>query len=103
MEGIIGVVFTAVIGLAFCCAGLTIWKKHNLRLLNKYHYGRVTGDNLGTFCTLYGIGVLLIGAGLLLTSALMVITASELSLLAFAAGMISGFSIIIRAITKYNS
>ena len=54
-------------------------------------------DDKKAFCTLSGLGVVIIGISLLLTAIIFVVTASALSFLLFAAGFVCRLMILVYA------
>ena len=99
---IIGVLITGGVGVLLAVLGLLIWKKERIDLLHDYHRDRVAPEHRTAFCTLSGVGVLLIGLGLLVTAALFGLTGSLYSFLPFAAGFIAGIALLMIAGRRYN-
>ena len=95
-------IIVGLIGAAFVLCGYLIWKKEKISLLHAYHYDKVTAENKKAFCTLSGVGVLLIGVGLLLTAILIGLTDSPWSFLAFMIGFAAGLSTLVYAGKRYN-
>ena len=98
---IVGVIVLAAVGVLLTVLGLLIWKKEKINLLHDYHYDKVKKEDKKAFCTLSGIGVLLVGAGLLITAVILAFTDSVLSYIAFGICFIAGISLLIIA-GKYN-
>ena len=99
---IIGVSVTGAVGVLLAVFGWLIWKKEKITLLHDYHTDKVTPENRKAFCTLSGIGILVIGIGLLITAVLLGVTDSAASFLCFAAAFIAGLALLILAGKKYN-
>ena len=95
-------VIIGLVGALLSVIGYLIWKKEMITLLHDYHYDKVTEENKKPFCTLSGIGILVIGAGLILTALLLGLTSSSISYAAMAAGFAVGPAIVICAGAKYN-
>lgn len=98
----IGSIIVGLIGIAFITLGYFIWKKEKITLLHDYHYNRVSEEDKKAFCTLSGIGVLLIGVGLMITAIVIGITDSPWSFIAFAIGLVVGLIMLIYAGVRYN-
>ena len=96
-----GVIILASVGLLISVFGFLIWKKEKINLLHDYHYDKVKEKDKKAFCTLSGIGVLLVGAGLLITAVILAFTESLLSYIAFGSCFIAGVTLLIIA-GKYN-
>ena len=96
-----GVIILASVGLLISVFGFLIWKKEKINLLHDYHYDKVKEKDKKVFCTLSGIGVLLVGAGLLITAVILAFTESLLSYIAFGSCFIAGVTLLIIA-GKYN-
>ena len=98
----IGSLIIGLVGMAFVMFGYQIWKKEKISLLHDYHYNRVSVEDKKAFCTLSGIGVLLIGIGLVITAIVIGITDSPWSFIAFAIGFVAGLVMLIYAGARYN-
>ena len=96
-----GVLF-ALLGLLFLCLGLQIWKKQKISLIISYHSGKVSEDNKRAYCTLAGIGVLLMGVGFLLSGICTAFVRSALVFVPMTAGLVSGIALLTAAVLKYN-
>ena len=95
-------VIIGLVGALLSVIGFLIWKKEMITLLHDYHYDKVTEENKKPFCTLSGIGILVIGAGMILTALLLGFTSSSISYAAMAVGFAVGLAIVICAGVKYN-
>lgn len=91
-----------VLALIFIYLGCLMWKKEKIILLHSYHYDKVSPSDKKIFCKICGWGVILIGIGLLITAIMVGITDSALSFIAFAAGFVVGFALLVYAGAKYN-
>ena len=80
-------IIVGLIGIIFVILGCMIWKKEKISLLHNYHYDKVSAEDKKEFCTISGIGILLIGIGLILTAIIIGITNSVWSFIAFTIGM----------------
>ena len=98
----IGSIIIGLIGTVFVILGYLIRKKEMIVLLHDYHYDKVSPEDKKVFCTLSGIGVLLIGFGLLVTAIIIGITDSPWSFIAFAIGFFVGMIMLIYAGIRYN-
>ncbi len=98
----IGSLIIGLVGMVFVMFGYQIWKKEKISLLHDYHYNRVSVEDKKAFCTLSGIGVLLIGIGLVITAIVIGITDSPWSFIAFAIGFVAGLVMLIYAGVRYN-
>lgn len=99
---IIGSIIVGLVGIVFVVLGYLIWKKEKISLLHGYHYDKVSEADKKAFCSLSGIGVLLIGVGLLITAIIIGITDSSWSFISFAIGFLVGLIMLIYAGIKYN-
>lgn len=73
-----------------------------ITLLHDYHYDKVSAEDKKAFCTLSGVGVLVIGVGIFITGILIEITDSPWSFIAFAIGFVLGLGMLICAGIRYN-
>lgn len=97
----IGVLFT-LLGLLFICLGLQIWKKQKKSLIISYHSDKVSEANKRAYCTLAGIGVLVIGVGFLLSGICTALFRSALVFVPMTAGLVFGIAQLTAAVLKYN-
>ena len=95
-------ILVGVLGLIFGFLGWLVWKKEKITLLHDYHYQNVSEEHKKPFCTLSGIGMIVIGIGMLLTAVVLGLTDSAWSFLAFALGFAIGIAFEIYAGRKYN-
>ena len=91
-----------LIGIVLVIIGYLLWKKEKISLLHDYHYDKVSVENKKAFCTISGIGVIIIGIGLLITGIVVGITDAVWSFIAFAIGFVIGLAMLIYAGIKYN-
>ncbi len=96
-----GVLFF-VLGFIFIWLGLQIWKKQRMDLIISYHCEKVSKENKQAFCTLSGIGVVIIGTGFLLSGICAVFIRSALVFAPMTAGLILGTALLFSAVGKYN-
>ena len=99
---IVGVIVLCAVGIALAVIGLLIWKKEMISLLHSYHYDKVSKKNKKAFCTLSGIGLLLLGSSLLICAVVFAVTESVLSFTAVALGLSAGLSLLVIAVRRYN-
>ena len=98
---VIGILFV-LLGLLFILLGWQIWKKQRMDLIISYHCDKVSEENSRAYCTLAGIGVLIIGIGFLLSGICTVLIRSLLVFVPMTAGLILGIALLISAGIKYN-
>lgn len=98
----IGSIIVGVIGIVFVTLGYLIWKKERISLLHDYHYDKVSAEDKKAFCTLSGIGVLLIGVSLFISAIMIGITDSPWGFIAFVVGFVMGLIMLIYAGVRYN-
>ncbi len=99
---IIGFGVMASVGITLIVLGYWIWKKEKISLLHDYHYSKVSEENKKAFCTLSGIGLILMGLGIFAAGVILVLKNAVWNLLVFAAGFVIGLSFLIYAGRKYN-
>ena len=95
-------IIVGLIGIVFVVLGYLLWKKEQISLLHGYHYDKVSETDRKPFCTISGIGVLLIGIGFLITSIAVSITDSVWSFIPLAIGFFVGLALLIYAGVRYN-
>ena len=95
-------VLLVCLGSVLIRLGLAIWKKQKMELIIRYHCDRVREENRAAFCTLSGIGVLVMGIGMILSGICVLLTPSPLALLPLAAGLTAGITLLIFAQIRYN-
>ena len=100
---IVGLIVLSAVGIVFVVIGCLLWKQERLSLLHEYHYAKVSEENKAAYCTLSGIGILLIGVGLLITAVLFGLTHSAGSFFAFAVSFALGLALLLCAGAKYNT
>lgn len=91
-----------LLGGLFVALGLLIWKKEKITLIHDYHWDKVAESDKKAYCTLSGIGVLVIGVGMLLCVPIFCMTDSPIGLAPFAIGFVVGLILLIAAGRKYN-
>ena len=99
---IVGVIVLGAVGLALVIIGCLIRKKEMISLLHSYHYDNVSKENKKAFCTLSGIGLLVMGISLLISAVVFAVTESVLSFSIFALGFAVGLALLITAGKRYN-
>ena len=95
-------IIVGLIGIVFVMIGYLLWKKERISLLHGYHYDKVSEENKKPFCTISGIGVVIIGIGLLITGIVIGITDSAWSFILFAIGFSIGLALLVYAGIRYN-
>lgn len=95
-------IILSAISILFIALGFIIIKKEKISLFHSYHYEKVKDKDKKAFCTLSGLGVLLIGIGILATALLLLFTDSALSFIAFGIGFAIGICLLVYATNKYN-
>lgn len=98
----IGSIIVGLVGIVLGVLGYFVWKKERISLLHDYHYDKVSEEDKKAFCTISGIGVVLVGIGLLLTAIIIGITHSMWSFIPFAIGFVIGLIMLIYAGIRYN-
>ncbi|MBR4163995.1 MAG: DUF3784 domain-containing protein [Solobacterium sp.] len=91
-----------LLGFLFIRLGLQIWKKQRMDLIISYHSDKVSEENKRAYCTLTGIGMLIMGAGFLLSGICTIMIRSFLVFLPMTAGLLIGTIMLITAGMKYN-
>ena len=99
---IVACLIIGIVGIVVIVMGYLIWKKERISLLHDYHYDKVSEANKKIFCTISGIGLVVVGCGFLLTAVVLGITSSVWSYLVMAVGFVTGISLLIYAGRKYN-
>ena len=100
---IVGVIILSLVSILILVMGWLLWKKEKITLLHDYHYNKVSQADKTAFCTLSGIGLILVGIGIGVTAVLLGITDSALSFIVFAVGMVAGLTLLLYAGKKYNA
>ncbi len=91
-----------LLGFLFIRLGLKIWKRQRMDFIISYHCDKVSEENKQAYCTLSGIGLLIMGAGFLLSGIGIVFIRSFLVFLPMTAGLVIGGAMLITAGLKYN-
>ena len=99
---VVGVIILGVVGIVLVILGHLLWKKEKISLLHSYHYDKVLEEDKKAFCTLSGLGVLMVGVGILTTGLIMGFTDSAWSFIEFAIGFVAGIALLIYAGIRYN-
>ena len=95
-------ILVGLVGFVLIILGYMVWKKEKISLFHDYHYDRVSEEDKKAFCTISGIGVVLIGIGLFITSIIIGITDSMWSFIPFVIGFVAGLIMLIYSGIKYN-
>lgn len=98
----IGSIILGLIGIVLIMLGYMVWKKEKISLFHEYHYDKVSAEDKKAFCTISGIGVVLIGIGILITAVIIGITNSMWSFIPFVLGFVAGLIMLIYAGIRYN-
>ena len=97
-----GSIILGIVGIILVVLGYLIWKKQKISLLHSYHYDKVQAEDKKAFCTISGIGIVIIGMGILLTAVVVDRIHSMWSFIPFAIGFVSGLIMLIYAGIRYN-
>ncbi len=97
-----GSIIVGFVGFVLILLGYMVWKKEKISLFHDYHYDKVSEEDKKAFCTISGIGVVLIGIGLFITSIIIGITNSMWSFIPFVVGFVVGLIMLIYSGIKYN-
>lgn len=97
-----GSILVGLVGFVLIILGYMVWKKEKISLFHDYHYDKVSEEDKKAFCTISGIGVVLIGIGLFITSIIIGITDSMWSFIPFVIGFVAGLIMLIYSGIKYN-
>ena len=97
-----GSIIVGLVGIVLILLGYMVWKKEKISLFHDYHYDKVSEEDKKAFCTISGIGVVLIGIGLFITSIIIGITDSMWSFIPFVIGFVAGLIMLIYSGIKYN-
>ena len=97
-----GFILVGLVGFVLIILGYMVWKKEKISLFHDYHYDKVSEEDKKAFCTISGIGVVLIGIGLFITSIIIGITDSMWSFIPFVIGFVAGLIMLIYSGIKYN-
>ena len=100
---IVGVIILSLVSILMLVMGWLLWKKEKITLLHEYHYQKISPADKKAFCTLCGMGLILMGIGIGVTAVLLGVTESVLSFIAFAVGMVAGLALLLYAGKKYNA
>lgn len=96
-----GVLF-ALSGSVFVKLGWQIWKKQKTDLIITYHCERVSKENKQAYCTLLGIGVLIMGIGFFLSAICIAFKQSVFIFIPMTVGLVLGSALLTSAVIKYN-
>lgn len=98
----LGSIIFGLVAIILIILGYLIWKKEKISLLHDYHYDKVSEEDKKAFCTVSGIGVLVIGIGMFIAAILTAVTYSMWSYMAFVIGFVAGLVMLIYAGIRYN-
>ncbi len=99
---IVGVIVTGAVGILCSVLGVLLWKKEMIGILHDYHRENVREEDKKAFCTLSGIGLIIVGAGLIVTAVLLWCTEKASSFIIFAVCFAAGLALMITAGVRYN-
>lgn len=99
---LIGIGVTGAVGILLVVLGYLVWKKERTDLLHSYHTEHIAPENRKAYCTLSGIGLLVIGISLCITAVILGVTDSAMSFLFFAAGLAAGLTMLLLAGLQYD-
>ena len=94
-------IFTAVLGVFLCIIG-AVNMTGNVRALHRYHYHRVTPENMIPFGRLVGIGNIIIGASFMIFSLLMALKLEIVAAIVIIVGLVIGLIFSFYGMIKYN-
>ena len=94
-------IFTAVLGVFLCIIG-AVNMTGNVRALHRYHYHRVTPENMIPFGRLVGIGNIIIGASFMIFSLLMALKYEIIATIVMILGLLIGLAFAFYSMIKYN-
>jgi hypothetical protein len=94
-------IFTAALGVFLCIIG-AVNMTGNVRALHRYHYHRVTPENMIPFGRLVGIGNIVIGIAFMLFSLLMALEFEIVASAVMILGLVIGLGFAFYAMIKYN-
>ena len=94
-------IFTAILGIFLCIIG-GVNMTGNVRALHRYHYHRVTPENMIPFGRLVGIGNIVIGIAIMLFSLLMALELETVAAVIIITGMAIGLGFAFYGMIKYN-
>ena len=97
-----GSILVGLVGIVLILLGYMVWKKEKISLFHDYHYDKVSEEDKKAFCTISGIGVVLIGIGVFITAIIIGITNSMWCFIPFVVGFVVGLIMLIYAGIKYN-
>lgn len=97
-----GSILVGLVGIVLILLGYMVWKKEKISLFHDYHYDKVSEEDKKAFCTISGIGVVLIGIGFFITAIIIGITNSMWSFIPFVVGFVVGLIMLIYSGIKYN-
>lgn len=98
---ITGILFV-LLGLLFIWLGWQILIKQKMNLIISYHCDKVSEENKRAYCTLSGIGVLIMGLGFLFSAVCLLFSQSLLIFVPMAVGLGLGTALLASAGIKYN-
>ena len=91
-----------LLGILFIILGLQIWIKQKMNLIISHHCDKVSEADKKAYCTLFGVGILIMGIGFILSGVLSLIIQSLLALVPMTVGIVIGIASVISAVAKYN-
>ena len=91
-----------MLGILFIRLGYEISEKQRIDLIIAYHHDKVSEGNKQVYCTLSGIGALIIECGFLLSGISTLSVHSFYAFIPMSAGLILGIVLLFTASIKYN-
>lgn len=98
---IIGILFL-LLSVLFIILGWMIWKKQKTNLIISHHCDKVSEQNKKEYCSLFGIGMIIMGVGFGISGILTFFIHSLLIFVPMTLGLILGIVLLIISGVKYN-
>ena len=96
-----GILFVLT-GSVFFSIGWQIFRKQRIDLIIKNHCDKVSEQNIQAYCTLFGIGILIMGIGFFLSAIFIIFNRSASVFIPMTVGLLLGIVLLLSAIIKYN-
>ncbi len=96
------IILLLAVGAIIIRYGYIVWIKEDLTVLHDYHSNKLSEENKKAFCTIMGVGLILVGAGIAIYGILLSFSPSIKVLIPMAAGFVIGLVMMVYAILKYN-
>ena len=96
------IILLLAVGAIIIRYGYIVWIKEDLTVLHDYHSNKLSEENKKAFCTIMGVGLILVGAGIAIYGILLSFSPLIKVLIPMAAGFVIGLVMMVYAILKYN-